>query len=566
MPRPQWFYGDHPPSCNCVSCVARQGRRRPGNRDRNLLGIDPAIPNRGSGKWRLALILFLLGLAVGSGVMWWADDNQDFLGRDTEAVPGLSADDGAPIARQPAEPGPSPTMIPDVIPTATQAPSPTLVPTPASRPTPVPAPTPVPTSTPAPTPDPTLTVQQILDLMDRGKITKEEAAAMVSRLGNPVLSTPTPPTRPPTPAIMLPPTHVPPLTPLSPPLATLQELKQQMVELTNAQRVLAGARPVRLGDNPAAQFHAQAALDGCYSSHWDRWGLKPGHRYTLTGGTGFSSENVLGMDYCVKHGEGYAPIASIIQKVADAVPIWMSSPGHRRTLLDPAHTVLNIGIAYARYNTVLVQQFGSDYVTYTVRPGLSPEGLLTMQGTVEGATLHLAGWANFQIGYDPPPHPLSRGQLAFTYARCGYLPVGTLLKPPPAGSRYNNLAGSASMTVGCVDPYQTDSDRPAPASPEESHQVWAEAKAASEPYRERQVKVRYVVADRWNIRNAGKEETFDIAADLSPLLERHGPGIYTVRLWGKPDRLATEDNPAPISEQSIFWKTEPPKSHPYTAP
>ena len=40
----------------------------------------------------------------------------------------------------------------------------------------------------------------------------------------------------------------------------------------------------------------------------------------------------------------------------------MDSPGHRRNLLDPAHTELNVGIAYNRYNTVMAQHFASDYV------------------------------------------------------------------------------------------------------------------------------------------------------------------------------------------------------------
>ena len=83
------------------------------------------------------------------------------------------------------------------------------------------------------------------------------------------------------------------------------EMKKHMLALTNQERQKAGVPPVTLGDNPAAQLHAEAALEGCYSGHWDRWGLKPNHRYTLTGGTGADGENVLGKDYCIKPYENY---------------------------------------------------------------------------------------------------------------------------------------------------------------------------------------------------------------------------------------------------------------------
>ena len=76
-----------------------------------------------------------------------------------------------------------------------------------------------------------------------------------------------------------------------------------MLERTNQHRAAAGVPPVKLGQNPASQLHAEAALEGCYSSHWDRWGLKPNHRYSLTGGTGHDGENASGSDICV--GWGY---------------------------------------------------------------------------------------------------------------------------------------------------------------------------------------------------------------------------------------------------------------------
>ena len=51
------------------------------------------------------------------------------------------------------------------------------------------------------------------------------------------------------------------------------ELKKLMLNFTNEQRQATGVPPVKLGSNPAAQLHAEASLAGCYSSHWDEWGL-----------------------------------------------------------------------------------------------------------------------------------------------------------------------------------------------------------------------------------------------------------------------------------------------------
>ena len=51
-----------------------------------------------------------------------------------------------------------------------------------------------------------------------------------------------------------------------------------------------------LGDNRAAQIHADNSLDDCTSSHWNLDGLNPDMRYSLSGGYQSALENVLGQD------------------------------------------------------------------------------------------------------------------------------------------------------------------------------------------------------------------------------------------------------------------------------
>ena len=334
-----------------------------------------------------------------------------------------------------------------------------------------------------------------------------------------------------------------------------EELKLLMLDLTNEERVKAGSPPVVLGNNTAAQLHAEAALDGCYSSHWDRWGLKPYMRYTLTGGAGANGENGAGLDYCIKWTDGYAGNADMREEVSDAIKGWMDSPGHRRTLLDPVYTRLNAGIAYDSYNTVMVQHFDTDYVTFNQIPHVNPAGALAMSGDVSRATLNIGDIANVQIMYDPPAKPLTRGQLSSTYSLCNGAPVAYVVEPLTAGLHYRGQdLKIRTVKTSCTDPYSLPLNIPAPRNPDEAHEAWAAAKAR--PETTAQYTVRRIVANRMNLTNT----EFLITADISAVLADYGPGIYTVILWGRPLHL---DSSEPIAKYSIFWHTQPTEGNAY---
>lgn len=335
-------------------------------------------------------------------------------------------------------------------------------------------------------------------------------------------------------------------------------LKELLVDLTNARRLNAGVPPVRMGDNTAAQLHAEAALDGCYASHWDRWGLKPNHRYTLAGGTGAGAENVHATGYCVGLLEGHFPIMSMAVEVAEIVGDWMRSPEHRRVLLDPAHTVLNVGIAHDRFNASVVQHFTSDYVQYEQKPGIDADGTLRLQGAVDGATLDLGSTINVQVAYDLPPQYLTAGQLTHTYDLCN--PVAVAYLSEPLRTLAPSTADSATTQPApqqCVDPYRIPADIAPPDSPSAADRAQVAALVAGagvpEPAATEMLRI---VASRLEI----AASRFDVAADLTPALRRHGPGIYTVRLWGRPHHV---EEPVVLSEQSIFWQTAPPQGAPY---
>ena len=189
---------------------------------------------------------------------------------------------------------PPPATAPEQRPVATAIPTPTTAPTPTvTLPPPAPATvvaSPTPTFTPVPTPTPTLAPTPTL----------------------PPASTPTPaptPTPQPTP------------TPVAPELRHLDG-KRYMLELINAERTSAGLNPVVLGDNIAAQLHAEIALANCFSSHWGIDGLKPYMRYSLAGGYQSNGENVSGLDYCIEASDGYAAEGSLKTRVDEAMAGW----------------------------------------------------------------------------------------------------------------------------------------------------------------------------------------------------------------------------------------------------
>ena len=244
----------------------------------------------------------------------------------------------------------------------------------------------------------------------------------------PVVTTPPKPTATPRPTVTPRPTDTPTATATSPDLRHIEE-KQYMLELINAEREKAGVDQVALSDNIAAQLHAEAALQNCFSSHWGVDGLKPYMRYSLAGGFQSNGENGSGLDYCITSTDGYRAIASIEQAIRDAVAGWMNSSGHRRNLLDPQHRRANISIAWDRYNTAMFQHFEGDYVEYDQLPHIS-DGVLTLSGqTTNGVRFGRERDLGLQIYYDPPPDTLTLGQVARTYCYDNGRLVASLREP-----------------------------------------------------------------------------------------------------------------------------------------
>ena len=454
------------------------------------------------------------------------------------------------------ESAPSPTL------TATNTPTPTPTATYTPTVTPTITPTHTPTATPIHTPTPQLNAQATSQAAIAASIqaTVESAPSPTLTATNTPTPTPTA-TYTPTATPTITPTHTPTATPTSMPTPTPTaavrpserhiESKRYMLDLINDERVKAGLNPVVLGDNNAAQLHAESSLANCFSSHWGVDGLKPYMRYSLVGGRQYSKENVSGTDYCITASDRYRAIGSIEEKIRDSMKGWMDSPGHRDNILGTWHKKVNIGLAWDRYNFRAVQHFEGDYVEYDRLPAIE-NGILTMSGTTRNG----AGFADerglgLQIYYDQPPHTLTRGQVSRTYCNDSGLQIATLRRPLPPNRHY--LTHSFSKTYKkCPDPYDVPADAPAPRSPDEAHAFWEAAYRASRQSPEVPIRGPRITALEWTT----SADAFAVRADISDLLARHGNGVYSITVWG-----VINGERAVISKYSIFHGVTPPDTY-----
>lgn len=320
--------------------------------------------------------------------------------------------------------------------------------------------------------------------------------------------------------------------------------KMFMLDLINAERAGAGLGPVMLGGNPAAQAHADDMLENCYFSHWGLDGLKPYMRYSLAGGYQSNAENVSGLNHCIMPGDGFAVI-SAHDYIADIMRGFMDSPGHHDNILDPHHSAVSLGLAWDSHNIAAVQHFEYGYVSFHRPPEISG-GILSLAGTTQnGAGFPSGDDLGVQIHHDPPPRDLTRGQVARTYCYDAGTPVA--LVRPPLPPNYHYTANTYTMTVThCPDPYNIQEDAPAPSSYQEAHELHDLTAAGSVP------PASYVVRGYDALVWTADGSYFEVSVDISEALQRYGPGVYTVTVWG-----VAGGESVIISRYSIFHDAAP---------
>ena len=328
----------------------------------------------------------------------------------------------------------------------------------------------------------------------------------------------------PSPDFDLPPTSA--LRPVSPveqtepaggflPASELEQYHQQLMGLINADREAHALSPVVLGNNSAAQRHAEDMLRHNYISHWDTVGLTPYMRYTLAGGEAYEAENAA-WEYGGK---------SAAESLKEAQKALMNSPGHQRNILNKWHNQVNLGVACAESDCAVVQQFENDYVVFRVQPTIS-KGILRFAGDLKGDFT----FQGAQLWYDQPPHPLTLGQLDATYSYfLGQQPATFLLKPLGDNSYYP-AAITQHADHRSVDPYSLEPNIPRSSTPVKS-------------FTSKVHMVPWITAAVW--RDSG--QTFEIEANISSVLNDLGPGVYTLIIWGN-----AGGESVPLTKYSLF--------------
>ena len=232
-----------------------------------------------------------------------------------------------------------------------------------------------------------------------------------------------------------------------------------MLEMINSERERVGAPAVVMGVNGAAQVHADATLEGCFSSHWGLDGTTPGMRYALAGGQQINGEIVSGHDYCIQPHENFQRIEPVEDLRMD-MDGFVGSPAHLKTILDPHYRKVNLGIAWDAFNMTIVQQFEGDYVEFQQVPHLQGDSLEFEGSTENGAGAHATDGALEVAIYYHPLSPLTRGQVSHTYCLDIGLLVASLLPPPAPGYVYGDMEAVTVSYDRCVSPYDIPSTTP----------------------------------------------------------------------------------------------------------
>ena len=211
--------------------------------------------------------------------------------------------------------------------------------------------------------------------------------------------------------------------------------KRALFDRINRDRVASGVPPVRYEPRGALagdRFCLDAALAGS-RGHFDLAGRAPYLRWALAGGVDFHAQNAA--MYAVSSGRIDRPLAEVLLLVHDAM--MAETPprdGHRRTILDPDHTHVGIGLGVAGGELRMSQEFTSAAFEWVEVPAhaLAPGDWAAFRG------LPRPEWevGQVEIRFERAPQPLTRDELRRRESY-GYPPVSRTLQPRlPEGVRY----------------------------------------------------------------------------------------------------------------------------------
>ena len=307
-----------------------------------------------------------------------------------------------------------------------------------------------------------------------------------------------------------------------------------MLDIINAKRAEIGIPALALGANVVAQIQAQSSLDNCFAGHWGTDGLHVYMQYSLAGGYQAIDVAISGLNYCRRE----QPAKDLATELRDVLDEWLSTPG---SLVNPRNHRISIGIAFDDYNLSMYAILEGDYVEYTDSPKIENDSLIIEGSTKRDVQFDAVDQLGIIVLYDPPPEPLTIGQLVRGACYHGSLPIAFLV-PPGNGGIYQSESSVENDYLKCTIPRDISPDMPAPQSIDEARSVYIDSFYSAEVSTNTIPQIR---SSNW----VASGNQFAVNADIGDLLEEHGAGVYTVLAWSG-DYI--------ISHYSIFYGITPP--------
>lgn len=176
---------------------------------------------------------------------------------------------------------------------------------------------------------------------------------------------------------------------------------QQLLELTNRQRAVAGAEPLAADEKLRAAAQAKLA-DMFRRDYWDHYAPDGTSPWYFVENAGYYYEHA---------GEN---LAKNFQTSSGVINGWMQSPGHRQNLLDPRYSEVGMAVATGliggKESTVVVALYAQP----------QPVGLQTASAAINGSTslpdVVAYSWQDpLQLFSALPPTTQAAGWLAFGF-------------------------------------------------------------------------------------------------------------------------------------------------------
>lgn len=225
-----------------------------------------------------------------------------------------------------------------------------------------------------------------------------------------------------------------------------------VVEAINRDRAAAGVGPVEYEPlcSEVEDAHCLELAETQYLSHWNQRGELPYHRYHAAGGRDYVAENLsrtsvisLSPNPIPTDPDELLPMAlAAHQRMIDEQP---PMDGHRKNILDAAHTHVGVGLAVAGGEFAMGQLFLNRYVRLDPLPETLAAGITTMP--VAGEVL-ASGYGPYYcaVFYEGELRPRTASELEKTYAYEDM--TGTMMqKIPPWDMQFNSGNGRFSFTV-----------------------------------------------------------------------------------------------------------------------